>query len=203
MIEQLKYIWRRQPVMTFLLTGTNVLLFFLQALSARVGSAAALRQWGAVSWELVAVGGEYWRLFASMFLHMSFEHLLSNMFSLIVIGQVTEAALGHIPFLAVYLLSGTGASVFSLWFYHLLNQNVISAGASGAIFGILGALLAAAVRRHGSVNGISRGRILLLVLLMAYSGYTAVSVDNAAHLSGLAFGFLLGLLFCRRPAVSR
>ena len=112
---------------------------------------------------LVISQKEYYRIFSCMFLHMDIEHIVSNMIFLVALGQMLEMVTGHISFLIVYLFSGIGGSIFSLAYMILTAQYYTSIGASGAVFGLVGALLFLVVMNNGRYAGISLPRILFAI----------------------------------------
>ena len=113
---------------------------------------------------------------------------------LLVIGYSLEPEIGKIRFLLIYLGSGLMGNLVSAWFDVSQGNYAVSAGASGAIFGIVGALLYVAIRNHGRVGEISTRGLVLMAGLSLYYGFTAQGVDNAAHIGGLVSGFLLAVL---------
>lgn len=143
------------------------------------------------------LNGEWWRLGTSMFLHFGLIHLLLNMWALWSVGQLTERLFGSAYYLVLYLLAGIGGGVASLLWHPLLN----SAGASGAIFGVLGALLAFMVNPHtripASIAAPQRNSGLVFVAYNLLNGFTHAGIDNAAHIGGLAAGFALGWVLAR------
>ena len=139
-------------------------------------------------------GERYYTLITSMFLHFGFSHLMNNMVMLLVIGYSLEPEIGKIHFLLIYLGSGLMGNLVSAWFDVSQGSYAVSAGASGAIFGIVGALLYVVVRNHGRVGEISTRGLVLMAGLSLYYGFTAQGVDNAAHIGGLISGFLLAVL---------
>ena len=139
-------------------------------------------------------GERYHTLITSMFLHFGFSHLMNNMVMLLVIGYSLEPEIGKIRFLLIYLGSGLMGNLVSAWFDVSQGSYAVSAGASGAIFGIVGALLYVAIRNHGRVGEISTRGLVLMAGLSLYYGFTAQGVDNAAHIGGLVSGFLLAVL---------
>ena len=139
-------------------------------------------------------GEQYYTLITSMFLHFGFSHLMNNMVMLLVIGYSLEPEIGKIRFLIIYLGSGLMGNLVSAWFDVSQGSYAVSAGASGAIFGIVGALLYVVVRNHGRVGEISTRGLVLMAGLSIYYGFTAQGVDNAAHIGGLVSGFLLAVL---------
>lgn len=137
--------------------------------------------------------GQVWRLVASMFLHIGFLHLLVNGWALYQLGGLFEMWMGARRFALVYMVAGivgSAASVATKW-----GEVALSAGASGAIFGLLGALIAILLRR--GKNLLPQGKALLQQLLMwaginVVLGFSISGIDNAAHLGGCAAGFALG-----------
>lgn len=138
--------------------------------------------------------GEYYRLFSSMFMHFGFEHLVNNMVMLLVIGFTLEREIGTIKFLIIYLLSGLGGNILSAVWDVMLESFAVSAGASGAIFGIVGALLYVALRNRGRIGEMSGRGLVFMVILSLYYGFTSGGVDNFAHIGGLLSGFILSVL---------
>jgi rhomboid protease GluP len=140
----------------------------------------------------VTLDGEPWRLFTSMFLHIGVMHLAMNMIGLMTGGQLVERLFGRLGFATIYLISGLVGSLASA----LRPVGVVSVGASGAIFGVLGAHVAYyALHRERLDQRIARDSIGLLVVV-AYNlvlGFTTPGIDMRAHLGGLAAGFLCGL----------
>ena len=114
---------------------------------------------------------------------------MNNMVMLLVIGYSLEPEIGKIRFLFIYLGSGLMGNLVSAWFDVSQGSYAVSAGASGAIFGIVGALLYVAIRNHGRVGEISTRGLVLMAGLSLYYGFTAQGVDNAAHIGGLISGF--------------
>jgi membrane associated rhomboid family serine protease len=137
--------------------------------------------------------GEYWRLWTVTVLHGDLLHLLFNMYALWLAGPIVERWYGRVRFLAFYLACAAGGSVASFVF----GGDVPAVGASGAIFGLFGILLAAG-RLHNPVDRQSRalvGQIGMLILLnLAFGFASGGSIDNAAHLGGLVSGLWLGAL---------
>lgn len=138
------------------------------------------------------VGGEYWRLFTSMFMHWGIVHLAVNMYALYGIGRVLESFLGSVRFLIFYLITGLTAGLASLYF----NVYVVSAGASGAIFGLYGYLIMqqflANFRNLKVLKGIALNFVVFVVVNYAIA--RQLSVDNAAHIGGFVAGVMLCLL---------
>jgi rhomboid protease GluP len=152
-----------------------------------------LLRFGAMFGPLIATG-EYWRLFTAMFLHVGVTHLAVNSIGLFILGVHVERLFGHYRFAAIYLLAGLSGSVASFAF----NSVGIAAGASGAIFGVLGALVAFFVVRRNMMGEMGRQTLTGLLVLLAinlFFGFASPGIDNFAHLGGFIAGFALGIAF--------
>lgn len=138
--------------------------------------------------------GDYWQLLTSMFTHIEITHIGFNMFALYVLGPGLEAALGRTRFLSVYLVSGLAGSASVMWFSAPYG---LTLGASGAIFGLMGALLVVAVKAHGDVRGILTWIAINFVITFVFSSY----ISWQGHLGGFIAGVLLGgvLAYAPRP----
>lgn len=141
---------------------------------------------------------EYYRIFTSMFLHFGFQHLMNNMVMLLVIGITLEREIGKIKFLIIYFVSGLGGTMLSMWHAVLMTDYAVAAGASGAIFGLMGAMLYIAARNHGRVGQISGRGLLFSVVISLYLGYTGGGVDNFAHIGGTLAGVVMAVLLYRK-----
>ena len=152
-----------------------------------------LVNWGA-NFRPLTLEGQWWRLFTACFLHIGIFHLLLNMYALLYIGLLLEPYLGKTRFLAAYLISGIAASLTSLWW----NDLTISAGASGAIFGMYGVFLALLTTNLFD----SSVKKALLTSIVVFVGYNILNglkpdsgIDNAAHIGGLLSGLIIGYAF--------
>jgi len=149
-------------------------------------------QLGGVNRFLVMQEKEYWRLLAAMFMHGGLIHLAMNMYALWIAGHFLENLLGWKWFTIFYLLCGLGGSVGSIWWNDAL---VVSVGASGAIFGIIGMLTGmlalGKVFQPGSRNRLLKNLLLVIGLNVAF-GLSIPGIDNAGHIGGLLSGLLIG-----------
>ncbi|WP_426061874.1 rhomboid family intramembrane serine protease [Hymenobacter sp. B1770] len=187
------FIPSRRFLATPILLDLNLLIFALMVLSGVSASEPTSRE--LVEWGSNVSGrtlhGEPWRLVSSLFVHAGLTHLLMNMFSLWLLGLLVEDRVGPLRLALVYLASGVGGSLASLWWH---SQGVNSVGASGAIFGLYGFLLALLVSKKLVLNKSDRramlGLVVYLVLSNLLSGLTG-NIDNAAHLGGLLTGLLV------------
>jgi membrane associated rhomboid family serine protease/Flp pilus assembly protein TadD len=184
--------------LTQALVGINFVVFIamvLNGISATDPGGEALVRWGA-NWGRLTMTGQWWRLITYMFLHIGILHIAMNMWSLWYLGSLCESLFGTWTFGAIYVVSGVAGGVASLaW-----NPHAVSAGASGAIFGLVGALIASYYLGEFSMpQGFIRPQLRILVIFAAYSLLNGIfgRVDNAAHLGGLAAGLAFGALIAR------
>ncbi|MCF8198811.1 MAG: rhomboid family intramembrane serine protease [Sulfuritalea sp.] len=158
------------------------------------GNAALLLDFGG-NFAVATTGGEWWRLVSSMFLHSGLIHVGFNMWALWEAGRVAERLFGSGRYVALYLLAGLLGSIASInW-----QQDLVGVGASGAVFGVIGGLLAALLLRPDLLPGtITRKLQTSATLFIAYSlfnGFTHTGIDNAAHVGGLVAGALIGTAY--------
>lgn len=185
----------RASIVTIALVIANVLVFVIQSLKGDIADSNYMIACGADYWPLT-LSGEYWRLFTSMFMHFSLQHLASNMISLIAMGMIVEHALEHVKYLITYLVSGLAAGLVSCFYHRAVQTAAVSAGASGAIFGLTGAIAALAIFDRAGQYGIDKRRVPMAVLFSVLVGIES-SVDTAAHIGGLAAGFLISFLILK------
>ncbi|MBO5197522.1 MAG: rhomboid family intramembrane serine protease [Lachnospiraceae bacterium] len=153
---------------------------------------------GALFWPYVVERSEYYRLFTYLFLHSGYSHIVNNMLVLLFVGDNLERAAGKLKYLIIYFGSGVLAGVVSmLWNMHL-EQPVVCVGASGAIFGVVGALAYIVIINKGRLEDISSRQIVLFVFFSLYGGLTSQGVDNAAHIGGLVTGVILAAALYRK-----
>ena len=169
----------KKPVITYALIIINVLVFILSVFNDSILPMFAVNR------ELIVNFGQYYRLITGMFLHGSILHLLFNMYALYIIGMQLESFLGKAKYLIVYLLSGIGASMLSIFF-----SNSFSVGASGAIFGLMGALLYFGYHYRVYLDSVVKSQIIPLIVLNLILGFTLSGIDNWAHIGGLVSGIL-------------
>lgn len=197
MSEIRSFLKSRQPV-TLLIVGINIAVFIVLSILGNTEDALFMLNHGAVFVPLVVDGGEYYRIFTSMFLHFGLQHLFYNMLVLIFLGDYLETAVGKIRFLIIYLAGGIAGNLLSIAYELYTQEFAVSAGASGAIFSVTGALIYLVLRKKDRVPGLSGQRLILMAVLTILQGMTAIGIDNEAHIGGLAAGFLLGWLLTLR-----
>lgn len=179
---------------TILLIAINVIVFFALSFFGMTEDAEYMLEHGAMYVPYMLEGEGYYRLFTSMFLHFGIDHLANNMVMLGAIGWNLEYEIGKIKFLIIYLGSGLAGNILSAFGDLMTGEYAVSAGASGAVFGIIGALLYVVIRNKGQIGTISGRGLVFMVILSLYYGFTSSGVDNLAHIGGLIAGFILGVL---------
>ena len=184
--------------MTISLIIINVIIFILMGITGATDSAAAMVQYGAVYPTLIQEGGEYWRFFTATLMHFDFEHLLNNMVMLGVSGKILEPALGKMKYLALYFTAGIGGCLLSYMQMLQSGNYAVAAGASGSIFGIIGALAWILILHKGRYKSLTGRGMVMMMLLSLYYGSSTGDVDNWGHIGGFIMGFLLSIIFYKK-----
>lgn len=191
--------YQKKALCTGCLVAVNVALFLGLSFIGMTENAAFMLEHGAMYTPDILYHQKYYELFTSMFLHFGFQHLMSNMISLAVLGKELEDIVGQIKYLLIYLVSGLGGNLLSLAADMHHGEYAVSAGASGAIFGIIGALLYITIRNYGRIGQVSARGILFMIVVTLYYGISNTGVDNYAHIGGLASGFILAVILYHKP----
>lgn len=181
---------RQKCIMNLIIIAVNVILFLAAEATGGSENTEHMVRLGA-SYTPLVEGGEYWRLFTSMFLHFGLAHLLNNMVLLFFLGDYMERFLGKVRYLILYLGGGILGNIFSYWSELQQGRQVVSAGASGAIFAVLGGLVVLLLIHRGRLEDLSLPRVLLMAALSLYVGFRSAGVDGFAHLGGFLGGALL------------
>lgn len=184
---------RKEPVTAGLIL-LNILVFLAVEFTGSSQNTMHMLDCGAAYTPMIVQGGEYYRLFTCMFLHFGIEHLLNNMLVLFVLGSRLERVIGKIKFLLIYLLGGVLGNVISLYLELHAQNFAVSAGASGAVFAVMGAMIYIVIRNKGRLGDLSMRQILIMAAFSLYFGFASTGVDNAAHVAGMVSGFLLAVL---------
>ena len=185
--------FRREPA-TILLIILNVLVFLVSESAGSSQDVMHMLDLGAAYTPLITENGEVYRLFTSMFLHFGISHLMNNMLVLFVLGSRLERAVGKLRFLAVYLFGGTAANIISMFLELKTGEYSVSAGASGAVFAVMGAMIYIVLRNRGRLEDLTVRQILIMAAFSLYFGFTSTGVDNTAHVGGLLAGLVLAAL---------
>jgi membrane associated rhomboid family serine protease len=175
------------PYVTFTIIGLCITVYAIELLA---GQNKFISDFGNAP-AAIAINNEYYRLVTSMFLHASILHILFNMYILYVFGPTLERLLGHVRFATLYLLAGLGGSVASFWFSLPIG---VSVGASGAIFGLMGAMVVV-----GSKMKINITQVVALIAINLVLGFAIPNVDWRAHIGGLITGAAVAALYVYVP----
>lgn len=175
----------------------NIVYFLILELSGATSNIEEMVRFGAARADLIFFDHEYFRLVSSMFMHFDIMHIAGNMLMLFLLGERLEHVIGRTNFMIIYLLSGIFSSVFSCIYDIYVNDMVVSAGASGAVFGIIGALIYILAVRKRMVEGLELRSMIFMTVLMLYYGFTSSNVDNIAHIAGGLIGFVLSMAIYR------
>lgn len=182
-----------RPFFTYILLAVNLLVFFLLERNGSSTSVENLIDFGAKYNPAIIADSEWWRIITSMFLHIGFLHLFMNMLAVYYIGSLVERIYGSFRFIVIYFLAGIGGGLASFAF----SANV-SAGASGALFGLFGALLFFGLLHKRVFFQTMGTNVLVLVGINIVFGFSVQQIDNAAHLGGLFAGFIAAGM-CHMP----
>jgi len=190
-----------KPFLTYTFIGINLIYFLLMVFAGLhlfPNSTTAstdqrvLIEFGAKVNSLIQAG-EVWRLLAGTFIHIGLIHLSFNLYALWVLGPLTEKSLGHRRFFTIYILSGLGGSIASFIF-----SPALSAGASGAIFGLLGALLYYSYKRPALwKSGLGMNLVVVILINLGF-GFAQPGIDNFAHLGGLITGTIICIILTKK-----
>lgn len=182
---------------TYILIGLNLLIYGLEIKLGGSENSSVLERLGALIPEKV-LAGEWWRLIGANFLHYGLFHLATNMLSLFFVGRLIELSLGVKYYLTIYLVSGIGSMLtFTLLAFRLGLNNVFLVGASAAIMGLIGSILAIFLqiwlkRRHSVTAKRRLQQIILIVIVQFIFDNLIPQISFHAHLFGFIIGFLIG-----------
>lgn len=190
---------RELPYMTIALTAINVVVYLILELLGDTTDGEFIAYHGGIDPTKILYENQWWRILTAGFIHFGLEHLLNNMVMLCCIGSRLERAIGHVRMLVVYLVSLTGGGLLSCFMMlHMRDFATVSAGASGAVFGIIGGLLWAVIWHRGKLEGLTTRGVLLMIALSLYFGFVSLEVDQWAHVGGMLTGFLCTAILYHR-----
>ena len=185
--------FRKEPA-TIILVVLNVLVFLAVEFTGFSQDTVHMLDWGAAYTPCIVEEGETYRIFTSMFLHFGIEHLINNMLVLFILGSRLERVIGSLRFAVIYFLGGIAGNVVSLLYDLKQGEAAVSAGASGAVFAVMGGMILVVLCNKGRLEDLSMRQILILAVFSLYFGFTSSGVDNAAHLGGFLAGFILAVI---------
>ena len=184
---------KREPV-TALLILLNTLICLIVEFTGGAENGQHMLECGAVYAPLIIEQGQWYRMITSMFLHFGAPHLINNMLVLFVLGQRLEPVTGKMKFLLIYILGGLGGNLISLIWDMRTGNYSLSAGASGAVFAVMGGMIYVIIRHRGRVADLNMKQMLLMAAFSLYFGFASGGVDNAAHAGGLLCGFIAAVI---------
>lgn len=187
----------RIPYVTITLVVINVLTYLIMELAGDTRDAAFIMRYGGLYPPYVSDGRQWWRMLTAGFIHFGAAHLVNNMVILYCMGERLEHAVGHVRLAVIYVLSLLGGNLLS-YVMALMTSGysgyAVSAGASGAVFGLIGGFLWIVLLHRGHLEGISAKRIIFMILLMIYYGFTSGGIDNWGHIGGVLTGFFVTIV---------
>lgn len=195
--------WKDKDYITWGIILVNIIYFLYLDLTGSSEDVAFMLKHGAMFVPAV-LEGEYFRLLTAVFMHFGIQHLVNNMLILFIFGSFMEKAMGRLRYLFFYLGCGIGANLVQVGWYFLErglgdSEVVVSAGASGAIFGIAGGLLYIVLRNRGRLERLKTRQMVLMIVISLYLGFRSAETNNLAHIAGVIVGFILAVFIYRKP----
>ena len=182
----------KDSLITNILIGINVLMYLITALVSK--NLLDINSLTLLSFEaklyVLIDRGQVWRLLTCAFLHGGLLHITFNMYALKIIGAEVEYAFGKVKYIIIYLISAIGSSIFS----YMFNPASISVGASGAIFGLFGAMIIFGIRNKNKIGKEYIINLAQVVIVNIIIGIILSNIDNSAHMGGLVFGAISALI---------
>lgn len=179
--------------MNLLLIGINIVVFVVLEILGDTEDASFMVNWGAAYTPYI-LNGEWYRLLTCMFLHFGLHHLVNNMLMLLFMGDLLEGVVGKWRYLCICVGGGIVGNLVSLYVDMKTGQYAVSAGASGVVFAVTGAIIVLMLRNTEYVRKDTIIRLILVTALMIYNGFETAGVDNAAHIGGILAGMVLMML---------
>lgn len=195
--------WKEKDVVTWGIMLVNIVYFLYLDLTGSSEDVAFMMRHGAMFVPAV-LDGEYFRLLIAVFMHFGIQHLVNNMLILFIFGNFMEKAMGKWRYLLFYLVCGVGVNFVQVGWYLLESrfrnpEVIVSAGASGAIFGIAGGLLYIILRNRGRLENLKTRQIALMIIISLYLGFRSAETNNLAHIAGVVVGFIMAIFIYRKP----
>lgn len=189
---------KKKCYMTISFTILNVIAYIIYTIMGEI-----VYNTGSLSAVDIIDKQQYYRIISCIFLHAGVEHLFGNMLFLVILGEMLENAVGHVRFGLIYMVAGIGSSLFSMAYEVISGSYYHTVGASGAVCGLIGALLVLVIKNNGRFGALSLPRMILAIVYLIYSGTSSPVVNNAAHIGGLLVGFLIMLIMMKGIGVKR
>lgn len=193
--------YKKKPIVVGTVIAINIIVFVILEVIGDTTSSEFMLMHGAVYPDNIYFQGEYWRMITAPFMHFGLQHIMNNMIVLGCSGVILEDAIGHIKFTILYLIAGIGGCALSYLQMLYSGDYAVSAGASGAVFGIIGALLWIVIRNKGRYETLTGKGLLFMIALSLYYGISNGGIDNWGHIGGLIAGFLMSIILYRKGPV--
>ena len=188
--------------MNLIIIGVNIIVFALMEIFGDTDNITFMLKCGAAYTPWI-LDGQWYRLFTSMFLHFGVSHLLNNMVLLLFLGDMLEEVAGKWRYLLIYLGGGLAGNIVSLLMDYRTGELVVSAGASGAVFAVIGGIFVILIKQRGKVENLTLPRLVFVIFLSIYHGFQSTGIDNAAHIGGLLGGIILAFFVYRKKTPKR
>lgn len=179
---------------TILLAIINIVVFLVLEIIGDTEDAIFIEAYGGMYPDDIRFGKEYWRFLTSGFLHFGAGHLMNNMVIFCCVGSRLERVIGHVKLFAIYIISTIGGSVVSYYMMLFSGNYAVSAGASGAVYGIIAGLLWAVIWHKGRLEDMTTKGLLFMLALSLYYGFSTIGVDNWGHIGGMVVGFFVSII---------
>jgi len=191
--RNIRHVDRATTPVTWALIAINVAIFLIGRLDTATGQEIFVN---AAQYKPLIDSGEFWRVFTAMFLHANFTHVLFNMWALYLFGPSLERRFGSGSFASLYIATGLGGGAL----YHAFGRLAPAVGASGAIFGLMGAILAATYRqRHTPAGRAVFSQLMLLLLINLSLPFVITNIAWEAHVGGLVAGISIAAAWDKLP----
>lgn len=189
---------RNLPYVTTAMIVVNVIVYLVMEIFGDTTDGMYIAAYGGMYPTFLIYNHQWWRLLTAGFIHFGAAHLVNNMVILYCMGSRLEHTVGHLRMLMIYILSLLGGSLLSFTVMLVTGDYAVSAGASGAVFGVIGAFLWVVILHRGRLEGITAKGILFMILLMIYYGFSTSGIDNWGHIGGVLIGFLTAVILYHR-----
>ena len=198
--NRLGILWKniRAEYVTIALVVVNVITYLVLEWLGDTTNGFFMAEHGAMYPDFIRINHEWWRIITAGFLHFGAVHLVNNMVILYCMGSRLERVTGHLKYFLIYLVSLIGAGLLSYGMMLRTGDYAVSAGASGAIFGVIGGFLWIVILHRGRFEQITTWGIMMMIVLTIYYGFSSAGIDNWGHIGGLLAGFAATVILYHR-----
>ena len=191
---------KNYPYITIGIVVINVIVYLVLEWIGDTEDAWFIASHGGMYPLLIRDGDQWWRILTAGFIHFGIAHLANNMVVFALIGERLERAVGHIRMTVIYLLSLIGGGLLSYAVMLNTGDYAVSAGASGAVFGVIGGMLWVVILHRGRFEGMTVRKYVFMIVLSLYYGFSSINVDNWAHIGGMVTGFIVTAILYHRKS---